>query len=132
MNDTLVDPDVANERNERNERNQREERSTPPPSPASSRVKIIDANLDSNDEHALGFAPTMKDQSGMLREMVHQASRAQDNSSPPSVPQGTKGKAAAMDAPEQPPASDTLFWVIGALLAIGVAVAVGWFIGRTL
>jgi serine/threonine-protein kinase len=124
MNDTLVDPDVANERNER---------STPPVhSPASSRVRIIEANLDSNDAKALGFAPTMKDQSGMLREMVHQASRAQEDSSPPAVPRSPKEKAPAIDATVQPQTSDTVFWVLGALLAVGVAVAVGWFIGRTL
>lgn len=125
MNDTLVDPDVANERNER---------STPPvqsPSPASARVRIVEADLDSQDAQAIGFAPTVKDQSGMLREMVHQASRGRENSSP-SRPSTPEAKPAKSESPVRPPASDTVFWVLGALLAIGIAVAVGWFIGRTL
>lgn len=128
MNDTLVDPDVANERNERSKAPAQS------PSPNSARVRIVEANLDSCDAQALGFAPTMKDQSGMLREMVHQASRARENPSPPSVEQTPKAKTGRIDVPDQPRTrtTDTVFWVLGALLAIGIAVAVGWFIGRTL
>lgn len=113
--------------------------------PKSARVRIVgeqsppqaDASAGS-DPAALGFAPTIRDQSGAIREIVERA--AANAPTPATPPEPKPRKSPAPLAHPVPPLDDeardsrmeTVLWVVGAVVAIGLAVAVGWFIGRSL
>ena len=125
--DTLVDEGIARAS---------QEASSDSPLPASARVRVVDAsgNRSDTEMQALGLAPTMKDQSGLLGNIVRRVAEQTDPSA--------AARDALAHAPESPPqqgdaasqsnALGTALWILGSLLAIGVAVAVGWFIGRAL
>jgi hypothetical protein len=49
-----------------------------------------------------------------------------------SAPPATPERRSSTSKPTAAPTWSLLVWIIAALAAIGIAVAVGWFIGRTL
>ena len=138
--DTLVDEGIINANRQIPES---------PALPAAAKVRIVQAGSGqseggppSADAQALGLAPTIRDQSGAIREIVERAANRRPAPAPePPIPPrtspvpSTQPRASSIDLvdgeAESSPMS-TLLWVVGAVLAIGVAVAVGWFIGRTL
>lgn len=111
------------------------------PEPTAERVRIVDPSReamlpDADDPRVMELAPTVRDKSGALRDMVERvvseppvkAERPLMNVMPPE-------RAAARSKPEPRPQSEavnTILWILGTVVAISIAVAIGWFIGRTL
>ncbi len=119
-----------------------------PPTSASARVQVVDSAGSQSDSErgssraldaaALGVAPTIRDQSGAIRDMVERAAAEGPGQKQRSLPQRsapltpTVERGLPLVGEGRGNRIETLMWVIGAVVAIGTAVAVGWLIGRSL